>query len=138
MQEGSRTRKAPKEWFEGSASRKQLWHFQKQLFERFNIILEPGDEEFMHKQITSGIAELVHSTKEDKPDQVVYSLSLLRNNELVDFDVVYSLDKKHLITALPPNSYCRQREARSNERLLRGIRSGRNNNAKKFPRKYRY
>lgn len=100
-------------------------HFRDRLLERFGIELNLEDEEFLFKQIEYGIAKILHTTNSERAlDTVMYTLSLLRNGELIEFDAVYSLSKKLLVTVLPVNNHAREKAERFEERLSRHARNG--------------
>ena len=113
------------EWPEGSTSHKYLWHFQKRLFERYQIVLEPREEQFLYKQIKEGIAKIVNSSYPSKPGRVVYCVSLFRNGEFIDFDISYNLGNKSMVTVLPKDNFARRNAKAFENKVHREIHYGR-------------
>lgn len=79
----------------GAAIQRQFWHFYSQLYERYGIVLAPGEFKIIRRAISDGEALLIERRG---PKQAIYSVRIPSAGERV-----YVLAAGgNLITAWPP------------------------------------
>jgi hypothetical protein len=80
----------------GAAIQCSNWHFHRQLFERYGIVLPPGEFTYIARTIEAGEAMLI---EERAKGQAIYAIRLPTSKERI-----YVLAKgQALITAWPPS-----------------------------------
>lgn len=80
----------------GKSIPKYHWHFHRQLFERYGIVLAPGEFSEMLRDIETGRATVIERLP---PDAVIY---MIRNVRLWKQYVVL-VRNGYVVTALPPS-----------------------------------
>ncbi|MGN6585025.1 MAG: hypothetical protein ACTHJV_15105 [Rhizobiaceae bacterium] len=80
----------------GQSIPKYHWHFHRQLWERYGIVLAPGEFSQMLRDIKTGRATVIERLSDNR---VIY---MVRNKRLLERYFVVVRDG-YIITALPPS-----------------------------------
>jgi hypothetical protein len=84
-------------WY-GAVIGRDHWHFHRRLFERYGIILAPGEYSKMKADIKNGTAQVI---KQKSPAQAIYVFKLESANQPVFVAAVGT----RLTTAMPPSRH---------------------------------
>ncbi|MER8691901.1 hypothetical protein NKI77_18195 [Mesorhizobium opportunistum] len=89
----------------GASIPKRHWHFHRQLWRRYGIVLQPGEFSDMVRDIKNGYAKAIEKRSKKVS---IYSVKIDRVGERV-----YVLsDGKHIITAWPPEKRLNEKRRR--------------------------